>query len=139
LKLSKFFGISLIVLALAIAIVPFFTDCQSQGQALTTSTGKTIPMKCHWTGIAEIGVAIPLLGVGLMMALSRRKESVRNLSIIGIILGGLAVAFPSGLIGYCQTPTMICHTVMGPALIVLGSLAVIISLGALLMPGKGLD
>jgi hypothetical protein len=104
-NLNKFFGIFLIVLALAIAIVPFFTDCQSQGQALTTSAGKTVPMKCHWTGIAEIGVAIPLLGVGIMMTLSRRKESVRYLSVIGMILGGLAIAFPSGLIGYCQTPT----------------------------------
>ena len=137
--MSKYFGIFLIVLALAIAIIPYFTDCQSQGGALTTADGKTIPMKCHWTGIAEIGVALPLLAVGILMALSRRKESIRNLGIMGIILGGLAIAFPFGLIGVCQTPTMLCHTVMSPALIVLGSLAVIVSLGALLMRGKGLD
>lgn len=135
----KILGVTIILLALAIAIVPYFTDCQFQGRALTTADGKTIPMKCHWAGIAEIGVALPLLAVGVMMTLSRRKESIRNLGIMGIILGGMAIAFPFCLIGVCQTPTMICHTVMSPALIVLGSLAVIISLGALLMHGKGLE
>ena len=42
------------LLALVIGIVPFLTDCQSQGRALTLQTGRTIPMKCHWT----VGFAI---------------------------------------------------------------------------------
>ena len=56
--MNKAMGIGLILMALVIAIVPVFTDCQSQGRSLTTQDGKSVPMKCHWTGIAEIGVAL---------------------------------------------------------------------------------
>ena len=134
--MTKFLGIALIVFALGIAIIPTFTDCQSQGKALTTDTGKTIPMKCHWTGIAEIGVAVPLIAVGAMMTANRRKDDLRNLGILGIMLGGLAIAFPAGLIGVCQTPTMICATAMKPALIALGSLAIVGSAVAIVLSRK---
>lgn len=131
--MHRVLGIGLIVVAMAIAIVPAFTDCQSQGKSLTTNTGKSVPMKCHWTGIAEIGVAAPLVVVGAMMIANRRRDSLRNSGITGIVLGALAIAFPAGLIGVCQTPTMLCHTVMRPALLTLGSLAVIGSLGAVVL------
>ncbi len=134
--MNKFLGVALVILALAIAIVPSFTDCQSQDRALTTTNGKTVLMKCHWTGIAEIGVAVPLLAVGVLMAADRRKGNLRNLGIIGVLLGGLAIAFPVGLIGVCQTPTMICHAVMRPALMVLGSSVVIGSFAAMVVPQK---
>jgi hypothetical protein len=137
--MNKFLGIALIVLALAIAVVPAFTDCQSQGKSLTTSTGKTVPMKCHWTGIAEIGVAVPLLTVGAAMTVNRRKTSLMTLGAVGIVLGGMAVAFPNGLIGVCATPTMVCHTVMKPALTVFGSLAVVGSVGLMLITRKAKD
>ena len=134
--MNKFFGIAILVLALAIAIVPAFTDCQSQGKSLTTSTGKAVPMKCHWTGIAEIGVAVPLLTVGAMMTINRRKNNLMTMGVLGIVLGGMVIAFPSGLIGVCSTPTMICHTVMKPALTVFGTLAVVGSLGAMVLSRK---
>ncbi len=134
--MTKVLGIALIVFALAIAVVPAFTDCQSQGRSITLANGNTIPMKCHWTGIAEIGVALPLLAVGAMMTANRRKDDLRNLGILGIVLGGLAIAFPAGLIGVCQTPTMICGTAMKPSLIVLGSLAVVASVVAIVLPRK---
>jgi hypothetical protein len=71
--------------------------------------------------------------------LSRRKEGIRNLSIMGIILSGLAIAVPAVLIGVCQTPTMICHTVMKPLLIVLGSMTMVCSIGALAISIKVRD
>lgn len=135
--MHRFFGITLIVLAIAIAVVPTFTDCQSQGQSVTTASGKQIPMKCHWTGIAEIGMAVPLAVVGGMMTLNqRRKDNLRNLAVIGVVLGALAISFPAGLIGVCPTPTMICHTTMSPVLITLGSLTIVGSLGALVSTRK---
>lgn len=137
--MNKLFGITLIVLALVIAILPVFTDCQSQGKSLTLTNGKTVPMKCHWSGIAEIGVAVPLLAVGVIMAASRRKNILLTMGILGIVLGGLVIAFPNWLIGVCPTPTMICHTVMNPGLTVLGSLAVVASLGALVLARKARD
>ena len=137
--MNKLFGIILIVLAIVIAIMPIFTDCQSQGKSLTTTTGKVVPMKCHWSGVAEIGVAVPLLAVGVIMAANRRKNILTTMGILGIILGAIVIAFPNWLIGVCSTPTMICHTVMNPGLTVLGSLVVVTSLGAIILARKVKD
>jgi hypothetical protein len=77
--------------------------------------------------------------VGGMMIASRRRENLRSMGILGIVLGGLAIAFPYGLIGVCATPTMICHSVMKPALTILGSLAMVVSLGVLVLSLKTKD
>ena len=93
-------------------------------------------MKCHWTGVAEVGVAVPLFVVGGMMAASRRRDNIRNFGIMGIVLGALAIAFPTRLIGVCQTPTMLCHTVMSPVLITLGSVSIVGSIAAIVFQPK---
>ena len=80
--MNKVFGIALIVVALALAIVPGFTDCQSQGKSISLASGKTVPMKCHWTGVAEIGVAAPLVVVGAVMSFSRRKSNMMTLGTV---------------------------------------------------------
>jgi len=129
----KVLGVTLIVLALALAVVPRFTDCQSQGKAIELASGKTVPMKCHWTGVAEIGVAAPLLALGAMITVNRRKSSLMPLGIMGVVLGALAVSFPAGLIGVCQNPMMLCASVMKPVLITLGSVAAAVSLGVMVL------
>jgi hypothetical protein len=121
-------GIVKIVLALGIGILPLFTDCQSQGRSLELVNGKTVPMKCHWTGIAEIGVAIPLGLVGIFDITSKRKESFNILSTMGVVLGALVILFPTVLIGVCSNPDMLCNMIMKPGLILLGSLAILASL-----------
>ncbi|OGO06572.1 MAG: hypothetical protein A2Y92_04440 [Chloroflexi bacterium RBG_13_57_8] len=118
----KVLGVTLVVLAVALAIVPHYTDCQSQGLELTTANGKAVPMKCHWTGVAEFGMAFPLAAVGAMMIISRRKETLSFLSVTGIILAGVSIALPNGLIGVCATPTHTCATTMKPALTALGGI-----------------
>ena len=122
-------GIILMLLAVALIAVPRFTDCESQGKAIETVKGGTVPMNCHWTGIAEIGVAIPMYIVGAVMTTSRRYKTLAFLSLLGIVLGGLAIAFPTKLIGVCPNPTMICSTIMKPALILLGGGAIAASGG----------
>ena len=136
--MNKFLGIALIVLALAIAIVPIFTDCQSQGKSLTLANGNSIPMKCHWTGLAEIAAGVPLIAVGAMMVANRRKENLLNLGIMGSILGILVILLPTNLIGVCQS-AMLCNTAMKPALIVLGSLAIVASLATIVLARKAND
>ncbi len=108
----KTFAIILIILALVVGIVPQFTDCQSQGRSLVLENGKTVPMKCHWTAQAEFALSLPLLGVGLLMVFNRRKETVRTLSALGILLGGMVLAVPTFLIGVCGS-AMVCHTGTG--------------------------
>ena len=136
--MTKYLGIVLIVLALVIAILPGFTDCQSQGKSITLANGTTVPMKCHWTGVGEIATGVPLLAVGSIMTVTRRKGNLRILGTLGVVLGIFAVMLPNTLIGVCQT-SMLCHTVMQPALTVLGSLAIAGSLGALVLSRKAQD
>jgi hypothetical protein len=135
----RILGIILILLAIAIAVVPAFTDCQSQGLSIALPNGKTVPMKCHWTGVAEIGTAVPLVAIGIMLIASRRKESRIYLNISGIVLGGLAVAFPSGLIGVCATPTMTCVTLMSPALLAMGGVVIALSVFGLVWSLRSKD
>ena len=71
----------LIILALVVAIVPQFTDCQSQGRAIELPNGKTIPMKCHWTARGRAGPGCAAAGRGDPdCSFSKRKENLRSLS-----------------------------------------------------------
>ncbi|MBN1978934.1 MAG: DUF4418 family protein [Anaerolineae bacterium] len=128
----KIAGVAIIVLAVVLAVVPMFTDCQSAGRALTLESGKQVPMKCHWTGLAELGLSLPLAPVGLMMILSRRKESRRVLGITGMIFGVVAILLPTLLIGVCANPDMSCLSIMKPAEILAGVLVIGASLGVVI-------
>src|SRR5512134_3329918 len=118
--MNKTMGILMIVLALAIAIVPLFTDCLANGRSLTTADGRSVPMKCHWTALAEIGMAVPLAMVGVFNLTSKRKETFRNLNLMGLALGALVVLFPTVLIGVCANASMPCNLIEEPTLILSG-------------------
>ena len=125
--MKKVNGVLLIVLALVIGIVPVLTDCLAHGKSLTTAEGKVVPMKCHWTAIAEIGVAIPLGLAGVLNITSKRKETMQALSGFGGTLGILALLFPTVLIGVCANAMMPCNMVEKPVLLMSGILVVAIS------------
>jgi hypothetical protein len=118
--MNKTMGILMIALALVIAIVPIFTDCLANGRSLTTADGRSVPMKCHWTALAEIGLAIPLALVGILNFTSKRKETLRSLNLIGLALGALVILFPTVLIGVCANPMMECNMIEKPTLILSG-------------------
>jgi hypothetical protein len=118
----------IIIFGLVVGIAPQFTDCNSQGRAIELANGRTIPMKCHWSAQAEIAVAGPLLAVGGLMGFSRRKESLRALSILGILLGAFVILIPTYLIGVCSNFEMICNSLMKPTLIFGGTVVLVASL-----------
>ncbi|MEN8614425.1 DUF4418 family protein [Dehalogenimonas sp. THU2] len=132
----KVLGIGLVALAAFAAVFPMFSDCQSQGLAITLANGKTIAMKCHWSGIAEIAAAAPLAVVGVMMTLNRRKTTLMQLSGLGVVLGAVIIALPTFLIGVCQNPTMTCVTLERPGLITAGSLVIAASLVGLVLAAR---
>lgn len=123
--MKKSMGFILIGLALIIGIVPLFTDCLSQGRMLTTDTGKTVPMKCHWSAIAEIAPAVGLGLVGVFNVFSKKKETYRTINLLGIALGALVIAFPTFLIGVCASNMMICNMIMRPTLLAGGTLSIV--------------
>ena len=129
----KVVAVLFVILALVIGIVPIFTDCQSQGRALELANGKTIPMKCHWTGRAEIALAIPLAGAGILLAFARRKETQRALAVMAALLGAGAILLPAWLIGVCSAAEMVCKMAMEPILILAGILVIAVSVAGLLL------
>jgi len=122
-----------VVLALVIGAVGQFTDCQSQGKSIALANGKTTPMKCHWTGQAALGTALPLLGLGSVTAFTKRKESRRIIAVFGTLLGAFVILLPTQLIGVCSNPDMLCNSVMKPTLILSGALVIGISLVGLVI------
>jgi hypothetical protein len=135
--MNKVLGVALVVLALAITIIPQFTNCEAQGHVLTLASGKTTPMKCTWTARAEIATGVPILAVGAMMLFARRRESLRYLGGLGAVLGIFAMLLPTSLIGVCSG-SMMCHTVMQPSLLTFGALVTISGLvGMMLSWRKG--
>ncbi len=118
----------LIALAVLIAVVPPLTECAREGKAVATAAGGQVPMKCHWTAIASIAMAIPLFVTGALQWFNKRKESQRALSILGAVMGVLVVLLPTALIGVCAHPEATCNLIMRPALIFTGALVVGINL-----------
>jgi hypothetical protein len=121
----------LVILALAIAIVPAFTDCLSQGRSLKLANGTTVPMKCHWTAMAAIATAIPLGIAGIVSGFSKRRETRRALMSSTAVLGAMVILLPTVFIGVCANNEMLCNMIMKPTLILSGSLAILISLAVI--------
>jgi hypothetical protein len=129
----KVLAVSLAILAILISVVPQFTDCQSQGRALSLANGQQVPMKCHWTAGAEVGVGITTFALGAALFFSRRRETRIVLGILGMFLGVFAILLPTALIGVCMSPEMLCNSLMKPALILTGTLVISISLAVLII------
>lgn len=131
----KTVGALLAVAALLIAIVPQFTNCQADGRTLTLESGKQIPMKCYWTARAELALGLPLLVTGALIFASRGKETLRTLGIIGAGLGIPVILLPTRLIGVCMNPDMVCVSTMRPALILMGSIVVVLGVVTVVRSG----
>ena len=132
----KVAGVATIILAIALAIVPMFSDCESAGRTMTLANGMQIPMKCHWTGRAELALSLPLAAVGLLMILSRKPESRRILGIMSIVMGTVAILLPTELIGVCMDPHMTCVSIMKPAIILAGALVLAIGVVVVVISRK---
>ena len=125
--MNKVLGIVMVLLALVLAIAPAFTDCESHGKMLTTADGRSVSMKCHWTGVAEVAAAVPLGIAGIYSLRRNRKETGRLAAIIGLAGGVMAILLPTVLIGTCANPAMVCNLLMRPVLPSAGILAVVSS------------
>src|SRR5512137_2777706 len=123
-------------LAVLIAVVPIFYNCQHDGKALTLGNGMKVPMKCFWTAMAAVATAVPLFLIGLLQTVSRQQETRRALGALGGVLGVMAIALPTALIGVCMHPDASCNLVMKPALIFMGIVTLGLGVASMVMPQK---
>jgi hypothetical protein len=135
----KIIGFLVMALAVLIAVVPQFYNCQHDGKVLTLANGMQVSMKCFWTAMAAIATAVPLFGIGLLQTVSRQKETQRALGMLGGVLGIMAIALPTVLIGVCIHPDASCNLVMKPALIFMGALTLGLGVISMAMPQKSTE
>ncbi|MDO8846809.1 MAG: DUF4418 family protein [Coriobacteriia bacterium] len=132
----KVLGIALLVVAVLAVVIPVTNNCTAEGLFITTKDGRQIDMKCYWTSRASVAVAVVLGVVGILLAVSHRKETRRVLGVIGVLLGAALVALPTELIGVCAMDKT-CLNVMKPSLILLGAIAAALSVAAIALAGSG--
>jgi hypothetical protein len=132
---KRFLGISLAIFGIALAAVPFFTDCASQGHFMTSATGIQMPMRCYGNRIPELAIGAGLFGVGMVTSFFKFKSKVPffSLSILAVLLGGAGILMPTSFIGTCPNPVMFCNAVMKPSIITVGSLGIIGGLAGLVL------
>lgn len=136
----KVTGSIIIVSAILFAGAAYFFNCQAEGKMLTLADGRKVPMKCYWTAVAEISAAVPVLLIGGMYILSKRKEARRVLGILGTSMGALVIAYPTILIGVCGDMSGAdCNLIMRPALILLGSIVAGASLISLFVSERRME
>lgn len=78
------------------------------GKMLETTTGKQVPMKCHWAGQAGLAIAIVILAAAIMALLA--KKEYKGLMVITAVCGVLLfMVFATSFIGVCASETMRCQ------------------------------
>ncbi len=114
-------AIVIAVLGLLIVLVPvcIFPTC---AKVIETAAGGTVPMKCFWSGRAEIGVGLLILCGGVLLAVFQSPFIRIGISIMTALTGVLSLLIPTLLIGGCEMDTMPCRMTTFPAVIVLSIL-----------------
>jgi len=77
------------------------------GKMLELTTGKQVPMKCHWAGQAAIAVAIIILAAVVVALLS--KKGFKGLMVVNAVAAVMLFLFFTSLIGVCASETMRCQ------------------------------
>ena len=94
------------------------------GKMLELTSGKTVPMKCHWAGQAAIAVSIIMIAIAVMALLA--KKEYKGLMVANAVAGViLFMIFTNTLIGVCASSEMRCQITkiwgMGAAAVVIAS------------------
>ena len=77
------------------------------GKMLQLTTGKEVPMKCHWAGQAAIAVAVIILAAAVMALLA--KKEYKGLMVVNAVAAVVLFLVFTSLIGVCASETMRCQ------------------------------
>ena len=116
------FGAIIAILGLLITVGPhtIFHVCP-------TTEGE-MAMACHYTAIAESGIGVLTVLLGLAAVLIPSAETRLGLSISTSLIAVLVFSVPTFLIGVCGGEHMHCHAVTLPALIIISVVLFIVSI-----------
>jgi uncharacterized membrane protein YeiB len=155
----KVLAVLLMIVALAIIIVPQFTNCEygkehpasinmktsdtsavvqyaSMGSMDTTAAEASVPyrmMKCFWSARAEIIAGVPLFALGVFLLFARRRETFRVIGVVATLIGILTILIPTTVVGTCMNPDMVCNTQMKPTLFICGGITVALGIAVLVL------
>ncbi|MFC1936314.1 DUF4418 family protein [Chloroflexota bacterium] len=123
-KQSNYMGWGVAIVGLLVVLTPvLFPVCQAM---LELVSGKQVPMRCHWTANGEYVMGGLLTITGVLVAFTQSKEAFRNINVVVVLLGMAVVLLPIYFLPTCMHPEMACNLGTKPALIILGSIAVIL-------------
>lgn len=126
----KFLAVLLLVLGVLIAVTPryIFPVCEYKGLRMMTQGGGYTPMRCFYTGRAELGLGLLTVLLSIFLLLSTQRETQIYLSLSLALVFSLSLLIPFWLIGICQGPTMPCRVGTWPALLLEGGFGLVFSL-----------
>ncbi len=120
-------GLSIALLGLIVVLTPNVLLPVCEG-LLELASGKRVPMRCFWTGRAEMVMGGLILVAGLTMALIHSDEGRRRLSHQVAFRGLAPVLIPLYIIPTCDHPDMACNVGTKPALLLLGAFTLALGL-----------
>ena len=123
-----FASLPAIVFGVLIAVAP-------QAFAHVCEVKDNMPMACHYTAQAELGIGVGLALLGII-ALFCSPKIRTGLNIAVALNALLSLAVPTVLIGVCKGAMMHCHMVTRPTLIVIGILALLFAVVAVYLDSK---
>jgi hypothetical protein len=121
-------GAAVAILGLLVTLTPvcIFPACT---KVIELAGGGTAPMKCFWSGQAEIGAGLLILCGGLLLILCKPAHVRLGISIMTALAGGLGILIPTLLIGGCEMETMTCRMTTIPALVLFNALTAAVCTG----------
>lgn len=99
--------IGAVIMAAIAAVSAVMGGCDTM---LELANGNSVPMKCHWTFVAD--TFIPIIGVVVaLMAITCKEQSGRRAAAVGyIVVAIIAACMPASFgIGLCGMADMHCH------------------------------
>ena len=93
------------------------------GKMLELTSGKQVPMKCHWAGQAAIAISVIIVAVAVMALLA--KKEYKGLMVVNAVAAVVLFLVFTSLIGVCASETMRCQITkvwgIGVAAVVFGT------------------
>lgn len=101
--------------------------CEVEGMHAKLANGKQLPMPCGWTARAEVGTGALVVVAGILLQFGRSAEAKMMIGIFAVVLGVLAILFPTIITKICAMSRHACNLLTAPVLILTGVIIIAVS------------